>query len=126
MSRRWKTALVIAATVGVYQVAASAGAPVNGSSAPAMPSGPSAAPKSLVNYEKALKINPGFADAIEYRGEAYLGLNRIEDAKQAYLTLFAKDRAQADSLMKAMNTWVSKHQAEPAGVDPAVVTGLDS
>jgi tetratricopeptide (TPR) repeat protein len=82
--------------------------------------------KALENYDKALKLNPNYTEALEYRGEAYLGLNRIEDAKQAYLTLFAKDRAQADSLMKAMNEWVARRQAEPAGVDPAVVNSLDS
>jgi len=81
--------------------------------------------KALENYSKALDLAPGFPDALEYRGEAYLGLNRIDDAKQAYLDLFAKDRAQADQLMKAMTAWVAKHQTDPAGVDPAAVSGLD-
>jgi tetratricopeptide (TPR) repeat protein len=81
--------------------------------------------KALENYDKALALAPGFADALEYRGEAYLGLNHVDDAKQAYLDLFAKDRAQADQLMTAMAAWVAKHQANPAGVDPAVVSALD-
>ena len=62
-------------------------------------------------YDKALQIAPGFPDAMEYRGEAYLALNRIDDAKQAYLELFAADRKQADKLMAAMKAWVAKHQA---------------
>src|SRR4029077_18657580 len=31
---------------------------------------------ALDNYGTALKLSPNFPDAIEYRGEAYLGLNR--------------------------------------------------
>jgi len=82
--------------------------------------------KALENYHKALALAPGFPDAMEYRGEAYLGLNRVDDAKQAYLDLFAKDRTQADQLMKAMGAWVAKRQADPSGVDPAVVSAFDS
>ena len=82
--------------------------------------------KALEMYDKALQMAPGFPDAMEYRGEAYLALNRVDDAKTSYLSLFAKDRTQADDLMKAMTVWVTKHQADPAGVDPAAVTALDT
>jgi tetratricopeptide (TPR) repeat protein len=82
--------------------------------------------KALEMYDKALTIAPGFPDALEYRGEAYLALNRIDDAKAAYLELFAKDRDQAAQLMKAMTDWVAKRQADPAGVDPAAVAAFDT
>jgi tetratricopeptide (TPR) repeat protein len=82
--------------------------------------------KALEMYDKALQIAPGFPDAMEYRGEAYLALNKIDQAKEAYLALFATDRAQADQLMTAMTAWVAARQAEPAGVDPGVVSSLDS
>jgi tetratricopeptide (TPR) repeat protein len=78
-------------------------------------------PKALENYDIALQISPDFADAIEYRGEAYLGLNRMEDAKQAYLALFGSSRTHADVLMKAMKAWVEKRHADSAGVDPAAL-----
>jgi tetratricopeptide (TPR) repeat protein len=82
--------------------------------------------KALENYDKAIKMAPGFySEAIEYRAEAYLGLNRIDDARQAYMDLFAADRAQADSLMVAMKNWVAARKADPAGVDPAVVGGFE-
>jgi tetratricopeptide (TPR) repeat protein len=77
-------------------------------------------------YDKALALAPGFPDALEYRGEAYLALSRIDDAKAAYLELFAKDRDQAAQLMKAMTDWVAKRQADPAGADPAAVTAFDT
>jgi len=81
--------------------------------------------KALEMYDKALQLAPGFPDAVEYRGEAYLAMNRIDDAKQAYLALFGKDRTNADMLMASMKTWVATHQANAGGVDPAVVASLD-
>jgi tetratricopeptide (TPR) repeat protein len=81
--------------------------------------------KALEMYDKALKLKPGFPDAIEYRGEAYLGLNRIDDAKQAYLDVLAADRKQADTLMAAMKIWIQDHKTTPAGVDAATVDGLE-
>jgi len=77
-------------------------------------------------YDKAIQMAPGFPDAIEYRGEAYLGLNRIDDAKKAYMDLFASDRKQADILMKAMDEWVAKRKLDPSGVDPASVAAFES
>lgn len=82
--------------------------------------------KALDNYDRALALDPGFLDAIEYRGEACLGLNRIDEAKQAYLELFAKDRKQADALMKAMKTYVEKKTADPAGIDPAALSAFEA
>ena len=81
--------------------------------------------KALEMYDKAIQMAPGFPDAIEYRGEAYLGLNRIDDAKKAYMDLFASDRKQADLLMKAMGDWVAKRKVDPAGVDPATIAALE-
>ena len=78
--------------------------------------------KALEMYDKALTLKPGFPDAIEYRGEAYLGLNRVDDAKQAYLEILAADRKQADTLMAAMQKWIAdrRRPTRPASI-PAVV-----
>ena len=71
---------------------------------------------SLAAYAKALELKPNYPEAIEYRGEAYLGLNQIEDAKAAYMTLFGNSRPLADQLMAAMQQWVSERRANAAGV----------
>jgi len=81
--------------------------------------------KALESYSAALKLSPNFPDAIEYRGEAYLGLNRPDDAKQAYLTLFAANLSHADTLLKAMKAWVEKRHADPAGVDPSALASFE-
>jgi tetratricopeptide (TPR) repeat protein len=69
---------------------------------------------ALPAYDKALSLKPGYPDALEYRGEAYLGLNRISDAQQAYLDLYAGNRALAGKLLAAMKSWVAAQRANPA------------
>ena len=83
--------------------------------------------KALEMYDQAIELAKPkfFSEAVEYRGEAYLALNRIDDARKAYLELFAADRAQADSLMDAMKKWVATHKTDPAGVSPEAVTGFE-
>jgi tetratricopeptide (TPR) repeat protein len=76
---------------------------------------------ALEAYDHALDISPRYFEAIEYRGHAYLGLNRVGDAKQAYLDLFAGNRALADKLLVAMKSWVGTHRSNPQGVDSATV-----
>ena len=82
---------------------------------------------ALEMYDQAIKLaQPDFfPEAVEYRAEAYLALNRLDDARQAYLDLFAADRKQADILMAAMKTWIASHKAEPAGVSPDAVSTLE-
>lgn len=76
---------------------------------------------ALEAYDRALKLNPRYVEAIEYRGHAYLGLNRVDDVKQTYLILFANNRALADKLLVAMQSWVNGHRSDAQGVDTAIV-----
>ena len=78
-------------------------------------------PVALEAYDKALAIEKAYAPAIEYRAEAYLALNRLEEVKSAYMTLFNTDRARADELALAMQKWLEKRQTDPTGVDPATL-----
>lgn len=77
--------------------------------------------ESLAAYEQALALQPGYTAAIEYRAEAYLGLGRLEEVKEAYLELFRNERQHADQLMAAMKRWVEERRAVPGEVPPAVV-----
>ena len=76
---------------------------------------------SLASYAHALEIQPGYSPAIEYRGEAFLGLNRVEDAKAAYMSLFNNDRTRAIELSTAMSKWLMARRADPAGVDQKTI-----
>jgi tetratricopeptide (TPR) repeat protein len=71
--------------------------------------------ESLAAYDRALTIDPRYTEAIEYRGEAYLGLDRIEEAKGAYMQLFQMDRERAAELMTAMKRWLEERRSEPGG-----------
>ncbi len=71
---------------------------------------------ALAAYAKALTLKPGYPDALEYRGEAYLGVNRIPDAQQSYLDLYAGNRALAGKLLSAMKAWSTAQRAAAANV----------
>ncbi|HTC45404.1 MAG TPA: tetratricopeptide repeat protein [Steroidobacteraceae bacterium] len=78
---------------------------------------------ALASYAKALELRPGYPEALEYRGEAYLRLNRIHDAKQAYLDIFAKNRTIAATLLESMKAWIKTQQSAHT-VDASEVTDL--
>jgi tetratricopeptide (TPR) repeat protein len=73
---------------------------------------------ALSAYAKALELNPAYPEAIEYRAEAYLGLNKIDDAKEAYMTLFRESRGLAGELMTAMRRWTDARRIQPQGLAP--------
>ncbi len=84
--------------------------------------------KALGAYNFALTIKPDFYPAIEYRGEAYLALGMIEQAKGDYLTLFRNDPQLAAQLLQAMasvdgdaafSDWVKERQAIAAATPGA-------
>lgn len=78
---------------------------------------------ALTAYAKALELKPNYPEALEYRGEAFLGLNALDDAKQAYSELFLQAPPLATQLLMAMHSWVDKQRQNPSGVDAA---GLDA
>jgi tetratricopeptide (TPR) repeat protein len=71
---------------------------------------------ALTAYAKALQLNPNYPDAIEYRGEAYLGLNEIDEAKGAYMALFRDSRPLANELMTAMHRWAEARRQDMQGL----------
>lgn len=73
--------------------------------------------ESLDAYNKALEIQPGFSPAVEYRAEAYLGLNQLDEVKKAYTELFAGDRPRADILMVSMTSWIIDRRTNANGLD---------
>jgi tetratricopeptide (TPR) repeat protein len=62
---------------------------------------------ALSDYDRALKIEPGFPQAVEYRGEAVLNLGKLDEAKAAYMDLFGRERPLADLLLRKMQAWVA-------------------
>lgn len=75
-------------------------------------------PKALAAYQQALKIFPDYPHAIEYQGQALLGLNRLDEARFNYLRLYALNKGQAAKLLQAMREWTAAHQN-------SVIDGVD-
>lgn len=80
---------------------------------------------ALGAYDEALRLKAGFAEALEYRGHAYLGLDRVDDAKRDYLDLFGRNRALAAKLLAAMRAW-SGARRTGGGAEAAQLDALDT
>lgn len=59
-------------------------------------------PAALQAYGMALRLQPGYPPAVEYKAEADLALGHYREVKRAYMDLFRTERALADQLMVAM------------------------
>jgi tetratricopeptide (TPR) repeat protein len=82
---------------------------------------------ALNAYDKALTLQPNYAEAIEYRAEAYLGLNRMSEAREAYLQLFnGGDSKNAGLLGSAMAKWLEQHRADASGVTAETINEFDT
>jgi tetratricopeptide (TPR) repeat protein len=75
-------------------------------------------------YSRALELKPADPGAIEGRGEAYLGLNMVDEAKSAYLALVSNSRQLAGELMAAMRRWVDAHPQEAQDLTPSEVSAF--
>jgi tetratricopeptide (TPR) repeat protein len=80
--------------------------------------------EALEAYDRALAIGPRYPEAIEERGEAYLGLDRIEEAKGAYMQLFQIDRESAAELMTAMKRWLDERSSDADELSAETIEGF--
>lgn len=69
---------------------------------------------ALAAYDRALELDATYAPALEYRAEAYLGLDRPDDAKRDYAVLVGVDRPLAAALLDAMRGWIEARRAADA------------
>ncbi len=54
--------------------------------------------ESIDDYNHALALKPDLQEAIEHRGEAYMGADRLDEAKAAYMDLFFHARPLGGSI----------------------------
>jgi tetratricopeptide (TPR) repeat protein len=80
--------------------------------------------EALSAYAKVLELNPHNLDAIENRGEVYLDLNQIANAKSAYMDLSLDSRSQANTLMSAMRRWIELRRQDAQGVTATDIEDL--
>jgi tetratricopeptide (TPR) repeat protein len=72
--------------------------------------------ESIDDYNHTLALKPELFDAIEHRGEAYMAVDRLEDAQAAYMDLFNHNRPLADQLMLSMQKWLDSHRVAAGGM----------
>jgi tetratricopeptide (TPR) repeat protein len=72
--------------------------------------------ESIDDYNHTLALKPDLLEATEHRAEAYVAVDRLEEAQSAYMDLFNHDRKLADQLMVAMQRWVTDHRADANGM----------
>ena len=75
--------------------------------------------ESIDDYNHTLALKPDLLEAIEHRAEAYMGVDRLEDAQAAYMDLFNHARPLADQLMVVMQKWLEVHRTAANGMRPA-------
>lgn len=75
--------------------------------------------ESIDDYNHTLALKPDLLEAIENRAEAYMAVDRLDEAKAAYMDLFNHARPLADHLMVAMQKWLETHRAAANGMRAA-------
>jgi hypothetical protein len=81
--------------------------------------------ESVDDYNHALALKSDLLDAVEGRGEAYMGVDRLEEAQAAYMDLFNHDRPLADRLMVVMQKWLESHRVAANGMRASAIDAFD-
>jgi tetratricopeptide (TPR) repeat protein len=72
---------------------------------------------SLKAYDAALKLQPDYPEAIEYRAELFLLTGRLDDAKAAYAQLVRSSPSYANTLLQSMRDVLAPGKL-PGSVSP--------
>jgi tetratricopeptide (TPR) repeat protein len=72
--------------------------------------------ESIDDYNHTLALKSDLLEAVEHRGEAYMAVDRLDEAKAAYMDLFNHDRPLADQLMASMQKWLESHRTAASGM----------
>ena len=81
--------------------------------------------ESVDDYNHTLALQPELLEAVEHRAEAYVAIDRLDEAKSAYMDLFNHDIKLADQLMVAMQQWLTSHRVNANGMRAADVDAFD-
>lgn len=81
--------------------------------------------ESVDDYNHTLALKPDLPEAVLHRAEAYLMVDRLDDAKSAYMDLFNHERPLADQLMTGMQRWLSEHRSNANGMRASDVDAFD-
>jgi tetratricopeptide (TPR) repeat protein len=81
--------------------------------------------EAVDDYNHTLALKPDLPEAIEHRAEAYVAIDRLDDAKSAYMDLFNHVPPLAEQLMSVMQRWLTEHRANANGMRASDVDAFD-
>ncbi|HEX3949957.1 MAG TPA: hypothetical protein VHW95_08915 [Steroidobacteraceae bacterium] len=81
--------------------------------------------ESVDDYNHALALKPDLEEALANRGEAYMGIDHLDDAKATYMDLFFHARPLADKMMVTMQAWLESHRTSANGMRAADIDAFD-
>jgi tetratricopeptide (TPR) repeat protein len=81
--------------------------------------------EAIDDYNHTLALKPDLLEAVEHRGEAYMAVDRLDDAKAAYMNLFNHARPLADQLMVSMQKWLESHRVAASGMRATDIDSFD-
>jgi tetratricopeptide (TPR) repeat protein len=81
--------------------------------------------ESIDDYNHTLALKPDLLEAVEHRAEAYLAVDRLDEAKAAYMNLFNHARPLADRLMVSMQKWLESHRVAANGMRASDIDSFD-
>lgn len=81
--------------------------------------------EAMDDCNHALKLKPDLLPAVQSRGMAYLGTDRLDDAEASYMDLFYHSRPLADQLMVSMHAWLASHREAANGMRAADIDAFD-
>jgi len=80
---------------------------------------------ALKALDQALALEPDDPAALFHRGEAYLALDRVEDAKSSFSDVFAADPKRAELLLLSMKQWVIGKRQDMGRTSPETMASLE-
>lgn len=73
-------------------------------------------------YNAALQVEPEDGECLAGRADVFLAIDEVRAAASSWGMLRDANHAElADKLMASMKDWVTRHQADPGEVDPALI-----
>ena len=82
--------------------------------------------EAIDDYNHTLALKPDLLEAVEGRGEAYLGIDRLEEAKATYMNLVNHSPPLAAQLLAAMQKWEDNHRTAANGMRAADIAAFGS
>jgi len=75
--------------------------------------------EAIDDYNHTLALKPDLLEALEGRGEAYMGIDKLEEAKATYMNLVNHSPALAARLLQSMQKWEDSHRTAANGMRAA-------